>query len=141
MGRGTWPRNLSRLAAHHTIHLTGCHFVLGSRSSTTGWTWNTKNGRLQTLYMGSGFGFTGALNASTSTFSECFKKSTTLYNAAGEWSPVVVEPSIVFFKLHGMWHLSWVGITCVVVHVHHTMYLVVMHATTRRSSRPFRDDH
>ena len=95
---------------------TGCNFVFGSWTWSSGWTWNSLDDSLQTLYLEDGYGFTSGFNVSTSTFSECTITAMAIYDENGEWKPLTIpseESIITFYKLRGMWHLSWVSYFCV----------------------------
>lgn len=89
---------------------TGCRYVFGTWTWRHGWAWKTEVDPLQVLNMNA-YGLTLALNASTRKFTQCKTVSTATYDTNGEWKAFTLlsnESSIVFFKLHEMWHLSWI---------------------------------
>jgi hypothetical protein len=86
--------------------------VFGSWMWGSGWTWDTNDDPLPILSIQS-YGLTAAINASSRLFTQCGLTSVDKYSEEGAWEaldPVFYQgTNVVFFKLQGMWHLSWVS--------------------------------
>ena len=94
------------------VYSTGCEYVFGSWTWKHGWTWDNKDDPLPILDIQS-YGLTTAVNASSRLFTKCGITSIDKYCENGAWEaldPVFYQgTNVVFFKLQGMWHFTWVG--------------------------------
>ncbi|XP_028393590.1 uncharacterized protein LOC114517936 [Dendronephthya gigantea] len=89
----------------------GCDYVFGSWTWKNGWKWDTNEDQLPIVNIGS-HGITTAINASAWVSDKCAVSSIDKYSARGLWEtlePVVFQTNnVVFFKLQGMWHFTWI---------------------------------
>lgn len=92
--------------------LLGCQFTTGSWQWHTSWRWDTKDDALMVLDNDRDYGIATGFNVTTTEYHSCSVVSVNYWVEKMNWNEasddILNSSKPVMFRLHNMWHFSWV---------------------------------